>query len=174
MSGKPSANQSWFHPWNNPQQIRFSYSKMGLPHNINSTHYCKMNDKWKAATQRKFQGQLLQGVLFLHKPDNSQTVIRTVEILWQLHSEMLEHPPYSPGLASSDHHLCVSLKKALRGYPFTTDHKEKTWCICLLALNQHFFSGYTEACSLLDKSVMMIMGIMCKNYAPTHFLSLLL
>jgi len=77
----------------------------------------------KAAIQSKYQGQLLEGVLFLHKTDNPQIVIRTVEILWQLHFEVLEHPLYSPDLATSDHHLHVSLKDALRDHPFNNDHE---------------------------------------------------
>jgi hypothetical protein len=55
----------------------------------------------KEAIQSKCQGQLLDGVTFLHKTDIPQTVIRTVEILWQPQFEVLEHPPYSPDLAPS-------------------------------------------------------------------------
>jgi len=45
-----------------------------------SANYCGICDMLKAAIQSKYQGQLLEGVLFLHKTDNP--VIRTVEILW--------------------------------------------------------------------------------------------
>jgi histone-lysine N-methyltransferase SETMAR len=68
---------------------------------------------WKLwnVIHRKYPGQLARGVLLHHdnaKPHTAQaTQERIQELLW----ELLEPPPYSPDLASSDFHLFGPLKK---------------------------------------------------------------
>ena len=67
----------------------------------------------------------------------------TVESLQKLNSEVLAHPPYSPGLASSDYHLFGPLKGVLRGRRFTSEQELKevmhAW---LAALLKTFFSFF--------------------------------
>jgi histone-lysine N-methyltransferase SETMAR len=45
--------------------------------------------------------------------------------LIKLNFEVLEHPPYSPGLVPSNYHLFGPLKQDLRGSPFTKDQQVK-------------------------------------------------
>ena len=137
-----------------------------------SANYCEMCDKLKAAIQSKYQGQLLQGVLFLYKTDNPQTVIRNIEILWQLHFEVLEHPLYRPDVAPSDHHLLVSLKDILRHHPFNTDHKAKEMVHKSLTTQPTFLLRAYRNLFNAGQSIMTIRRIMCKNDASTHFLTL--
>jgi hypothetical protein len=90
----------------------------------------------KAAIQSKYQGQLPEGVLFLHKTDNPQTVIRTVEILWQPHYEVLEHPPYSPDLAPSCITNLFHPKMPSETNHLTLTTKQMNWCISHLPRSQ--------------------------------------
>ena len=48
-----------------------------------------------------------------------------METLHELNFEVLEHPPYSLDLASSDFHLFGLLKDALRGRHFASDRQAK-------------------------------------------------
>ncbi|XP_076045797.1 histone-lysine N-methyltransferase SETMAR-like [Oratosquilla oratoria] len=62
-----------------------------------------------------------KGVLFL--PDNARPhFVRVVrDTIQQLGWETLCHPPYSPDLAPSDHHLFHSLDNHIRGETFTNE-----------------------------------------------------
>ena len=47
----------------------------------------------------------------------------TVETVQQLDFKLLQHPPYSPDLASRDDHIFGPLKEALRGRRFTSNEE---------------------------------------------------
>lgn len=106
----------------------------------------------------------------MHKTDNPQTAIRTVEILWQLHFEVLQHPLYSPVLATSDHQLLVSLKDALRDHPFNNDHEANELVHKSLTTQPTiFFVKAYRSLFTVGQSMMAIRRIM---WIITHFLSL--
>jgi histone-lysine N-methyltransferase SETMAR len=50
-------------------------------------------------------GRLSQGVLLLHDSACPHSAAHTKETLQELKFEAIYHPPYSPGLASSDFNL---------------------------------------------------------------------
>jgi hypothetical protein len=56
------------------------------------------------------QGQLPQGVVSLHDHARPHTAANTVQTHQQLHFEVPEHSPCSPGLVPADYHLFQSLK----------------------------------------------------------------
>jgi hypothetical protein len=109
----------------------------------------------------------------LHTTDIPQTVIKTVEILWQPHSEVLEHPPYTLDPSPFMHHQLVSPKDAFRDHPFNTDHKANELVHKSFTTQPvTFFLKAYRSLFTVGKSKMTIRRIMCKNDAPTHFLSL--
>ena len=99
-----------------------------------SANYCDISNMLKAVIQSTYEGQLLEGVLFLHKTDNP--VIRTVEILWQPHSEVLEHPLYSPDLAPSCITNLFHPKMPSETTHLTMTTKQMNWCMSHLPLSQ--------------------------------------
>jgi histone-lysine N-methyltransferase SETMAR len=94
--------------------------------NINSATYCEVLLKLRDIIRRKLPGQLTRGVLLHH--DNGQTPYspsnrgEDEELQW----ELLDHPPYSPDLASSDFHLFGPLKSHLGGKRFADDEEAET------------------------------------------------
>ena len=60
-------------------------------------------------------------VLFLHDNAPSHRALANKKKLANLGFQCLEHPPYSPDLASSDYHLFPGLKKQLKGRHFLSD-----------------------------------------------------
>jgi hypothetical protein len=54
----------------------------------------------------------------MHDSAHPHTVAHTIKIFWQLHFEILEHPPYSPDLTQSDFHVIWPHRNALRGCHF--------------------------------------------------------
>jgi histone-lysine N-methyltransferase SETMAR len=65
--------------------------------------------------------KLSKKLLLLHDNARPHTASQTVETINHLGFEVLEHPAYSPDLASSDYRLFGPLKNALRGRRFSTD-----------------------------------------------------
>jgi histone-lysine N-methyltransferase SETMAR len=62
-----------------------------------------------------------RGVVLLHDNAKPHTSNRMRELLRCYNWEVLDHPPYSPDLASSDFHLFGPLQKHLGGRRFATD-----------------------------------------------------
>jgi transposase len=50
-------------------------------------------------------------IVFLHENARAHTAGRTGALLERLNWELFDHPPYSPDLAPSDHHLFTYLRK---------------------------------------------------------------
>jgi hypothetical protein len=66
-----------------------------------------------------------RGVL-LHDNTRPHTARATQEIIQELQWDILEHPPYSPGLAPSDLHLFGTLKMHVGGIPFADEEDFET------------------------------------------------
>jgi histone-lysine N-methyltransferase SETMAR len=90
--------------------------------NVNFSSYCEVLLKLRDAIRRKLPGQLARVVHLCHDNTRHHTV-RAIQEGTQLQWELLEHPPYSPDLASSNFHLFGPLKNRLGGKCFT-DHEE--------------------------------------------------
>jgi len=67
--------------------------------------------------------KVTKGVLFLHDNAPAHRALATLKKLAYLGFQCLDHPPYSPDLASSDYHLFPGLKK--KGRHFSSD--AETW-----------------------------------------------
>jgi histone-lysine N-methyltransferase SETMAR len=70
-------------------------------------------------------------VLFLHDNASSHGALVTQKKLAYLCFQYLDHPPYSPDLATSDYYLFPRLKKQLKGRHFPSDARviaaSETW-----------------------------------------------
>ncbi|UYV82609.1 hypothetical protein LAZ67_22000125 [Cordylochernes scorpioides] len=89
---------------------------------MNSDLYCDiLVNKLKPGIRNKRRGKLSKGVLFLHDNARPHTSCKTVSIIIKLAFEVLEHPAYSPDLASSDYFLFGLLKKELKGKRFDSN-----------------------------------------------------
>jgi histone-lysine N-methyltransferase SETMAR len=76
--------------------------------------------------RRKRPGQLARGVLLHHVNARPDTARANQERIQELQWGLLEHPPYSPDLASSGFHLCDPLKHNLDGKCFADDEEVET------------------------------------------------
>ena len=90
---------------------------------INAAAYCQTLKHVRRAIQNKCRGMLTDGVRLLH--DMSRTALVTKALLTQFKWEVLDHPPYSPGLAPSDFHLFRYLKSHFGGKSFHDDDEIK-------------------------------------------------
>ena len=57
----------------------------------------------------------------MHDNAPARQALATQKKLAYLGSQRLDHPPYSPDLASSDYHLFSGLKKQLKGRHLSSD-----------------------------------------------------
>ena len=94
-----------------------------LPENqtINSNKYCSQLEQLKAALNEKHP-ELLNRKHIIFRQDNVRphVSLTTRQKLLQLGWEVLIHPLYSPGIASSDFHLFWSLRNSLNGKYFNS------------------------------------------------------
>jgi histone-lysine N-methyltransferase SETMAR len=67
--------------------------------------------------KEKRRGNFTKGVLFLHDKVPSHRALATQKKLAYLSFQCLDHPPYTPDLATSDYHLFPALKK-IKSLPF--------------------------------------------------------
>jgi histone-lysine N-methyltransferase SETMAR len=73
---------------------------------VASEKYCNMlRNEPRPAICSKQRGRLSQGVVFLHDNAHPHMAHLTINTIWQLNCEVLEHTAYSPDLAPSDFHL---------------------------------------------------------------------
>jgi histone-lysine N-methyltransferase SETMAR len=93
--------------WDSQEVQLAPFRKRG--ENVNSSTYCEFLLKLRDAIRRKLPSQLARGALL--NLDNARTrrARATQKRFQDLQWELLEHPPYSPDLASSDFHLFVTL-----------------------------------------------------------------
>jgi histone-lysine N-methyltransferase SETMAR len=78
---------------------------------VNSAAYQATLKKLKTVFLRKRPQISDKRVLLLHGNGRPYTAHATVNLLERRGWEILEHPPYSPDLASSDFHLFPNMKK---------------------------------------------------------------
>jgi hypothetical protein len=110
--------------WNSQGAILEHYQERGTT--VTSARYSNMLwNEPRPATCTKWQGRLLEGVLFLHTNAWPHTAAHTKETLQELKFEVLEHPAYSLDLATLDFHLFGPLKETLRGCRFVDDDEVK-------------------------------------------------
>jgi histone-lysine N-methyltransferase SETMAR len=99
--------------WDSHGVLLAHFQKFGG--NVNSALYCEFLLKLRDAISRKCPSQLARGVLLHHDNARPHTAQSTQGRIQDLQWELLEHPPYSLDLASSDFHLFGSLKAHLSG-----------------------------------------------------------
>ena len=110
--------------WDSRGPILEHYQERGST--INSVRYSEMLiDRLKPEIGSKRRGQLSKGVVLLHDNARPHIAAHTAETLQKLMFVLLAHPPYSPDLAPSHHHLFSPLEEALRGRRFTSDQELK-------------------------------------------------
>jgi hypothetical protein len=78
--------------------------------NVNSAPCCEVLLKLRDAIRKKRPVQLARGVLLHHDNARPRTDRASEERIQELQWELLEHPPYSRGLAPSDSYLFGLLK----------------------------------------------------------------
>ncbi|KAF2368918.1 hypothetical protein FHG87_000329 [Trinorchestia longiramus] len=66
-------------------------------------------------------------VILLHDNARPHAAEMTQESFLQLGWSVLPHPPHSPGLVSTDFHLCRFLQNALQNRKFTEDNQGKEY-----------------------------------------------
>jgi histone-lysine N-methyltransferase SETMAR len=93
---------------------------------MNSASYCEVLLKLWDAIRIKRPSQLAVGVLLHHDNARPHTTQATHERIQELQWALLEHPSYSPDLASSDFHLFGPLKNYLGGRRFADVEEVET------------------------------------------------
>ena len=88
---------------------------------INAEYYSSLLVQLKEIWKEKRSWNFASGVLFLHDSAPSHRALATQKIPANQGFQCLDHPPYSPHLASSDYHLLPGLKKQLKGRHFSSD-----------------------------------------------------
>ena len=88
---------------------------------INVEYYSSLLVQLKDILKEKRRGKVTKGVLFLHDNAPAHGALATQKKLAYLGFQLLDHPPYSPDLTTSDYHLFPGLKKQLRGRHFSSD-----------------------------------------------------
>ena len=71
--------------------------------------------------KEKCRGKVTKGFLFLHDSSPAHWALATQKKLVYLGFQCLDHPTYSPDLATSDYHLFYGLKKKLIDHYFSSD-----------------------------------------------------
>ncbi|GBM53661.1 hypothetical protein AVEN_101666-1 [Araneus ventricosus] len=79
----------------------------------------------RRAIQNKRRDMLASGVCLLHDSARPHTAHKTEALLKRFKWEVLDNPPYSTGLAPSDFHLFLHLKRHLAGQNFHDDDENK-------------------------------------------------
>lgn len=105
--------------WDQDGVLLTDYMPRGVA--VNGSHYASVIEQLRSVILKKRRGKSHSGVLLLH--DNApihkcgvvQAAIRQTDFV------ELNHPSYSPDIASSDYHLFSNLKRFLRGQTFSSD-----------------------------------------------------
>jgi len=86
---------------------------------INAEYYSSLLVQLKDILKEKCLGKFTKVVLFLHNNAPAHRALATQKKLTYLGFQCLDHPPYSPDLATSDYHLCTCNPEetGLSGFP---------------------------------------------------------
>ena len=87
----------------------------------NGQYHAELLLRLREEIKKKRRGKLPKGVLILQDNAPSHNSHVALEAIRDCKFKLVDHPPYSPDLASSDYHLFPSLKKAIRGKHFGID-----------------------------------------------------
>jgi len=89
----------------------------------NAEYYSSLLVQLKDILKEKCQScrKVIKGVLVLHNNTPTHRAFATQKKLPYLGFQCLDHPPYHPVLAPSDHHLFPGLKKQLKGRHFSSN-----------------------------------------------------
>ena len=93
---------------------------------MKSANYCKLLKQVKKDIKNKHRGHQSIEVILHHDNARPHTAAQTVRTINNLGWKLLPHPPYSPGLASSDFHLFGPVKEFTRDTKFESDDKVKS------------------------------------------------
>jgi len=85
---------------------------------INAENYSSLLVLLKDILKAKRRGKVTKGVLFFHNNAPAHRALATQKKLAYPGFQCLDHPPYSPDLASPDYHLFPGLKKTIKRSPF--------------------------------------------------------
>ena len=88
---------------------------------INAEYYSFLLVQLKDILKEKHRGKVTKGALFLHDNAPAHRALAIQKKLAYLGFHCLDHPPFSPDLTPSDHHLFPGLKKQLKGRHFSSD-----------------------------------------------------
>jgi len=109
----------------------------------------------------KRRGKVTKGFLFLHDNAPAHRALATQKKLAYLGFHCLDHPPYSPDLASLDYRLFPGLKKQSKGSHFSSDAEviaaAETW---LDGQPSEFFLSVLQSYSNGLRSVLSFVGSM--------------
>jgi histone-lysine N-methyltransferase SETMAR len=109
--------------WDTEGILLIDYKDKGVI--ITGEYYARLLEQLKEAVKEKRREKWSKGVLLLH--DNAPVHKSNVamEAMHKCDFQMLNHPPYSPNLASCDYYLFPNMKKDLRGKKFENDEEVK-------------------------------------------------
>ena len=98
-----------------------------------------------------------------HDNARSHVALGTRQKIAKVGWEILSHPPYSPDIAPSNHHLFLSLQNFLTGKKSKMKMSNKHWFNFSHQKMKHFSKmGYTN-CPHADKRSLIIMAIILFN-----------
>jgi histone-lysine N-methyltransferase SETMAR len=95
--------------WDQNGILLIDYLRRGQT--INAEYYSSLLMQLKETLKEKRRGNFTKVVLLLHDSAPAHRALATQKKLAYLGFHCLDHPPYSPYLATSDYHLLRGLKK---------------------------------------------------------------
>ena len=103
--------------------ILIDYHQKGKP--ITGAYYASLLDKLKTELTGKRPHLQKKKILFHQDNAPSHTSAVAIAKILELQLELLDHPPYSPDLATRDFFLFPHIKIALGGQRFSSDEEAK-------------------------------------------------
>jgi len=105
--------------WDQEGILHIDYFPKGQT--IDAEYYASLLVQLKDILKEEPPGKFTKGVLFLHDNAPAHRALATQKKLAYLGFQCLDHPSYSPDLASSEYHMFPGLKKQLKGHYFSSD-----------------------------------------------------
>ena len=112
---------------------------------ISAFHSCVVVDLWQSLSEWHL---LLSACVLVWRPENVGAWIRAAKFLATKQITVLDHPAYSPNLASSDFFLLPKIKEILKWRHFDdTDDISSNTTAALKAIPQNQFQNCFEGCT---------------------------